>query len=503
MLGRLPVLSLLGVSSLTIVTGSVLFGWIGLATGGAVQLLSTLLRLPQAEPLYVAGGLAAYLVAGAAAWLVFRHRPGLGRGFANMASLRWYAGVSAAGALFSAGTLCGLGEVDSLGRCVATWSRSTAITLWVFGPALLILGDRFLRRFLAPIAGEAAATAATDVALIDEAVPGEDLSVVSVTTRPLHRRRLVLGSLLAIALITAGKMELSGGWDAGIVWWNILYLLPVYALASQLRLRGGLVGAAVAGLASLAGDAALVPSGAVGPQLTLAIYGQLLLLLVFGALVGRGAQREGQLVDGLVASHRRLERDLHRVVRALTGALSEKDEYTSGHLQRVKDYALEVGRRLGLDRRDLELLHIAGTLHDVGKIGIPEQILNKRGPLEEEERRVMQRHPEIGARILARLEGLKEAAPIVLHHQERWDGRRDGPYPGYPAGLSGEAIPLGSRIIAVVDAFDAMVTDRSYRRGLPPAQALRVLREERARQFDPRVVDTFLAVLAERPWQKA
>jgi HD-GYP domain-containing protein (c-di-GMP phosphodiesterase class II) len=283
----------------------------------------------------------------------------------------------------------------------------------------------------------------------------------------------------------------------------MLYLVPVYVLAAQMRLRGGLIGAAIAGVASLAGDAFLAPDGSLGPQITLAIYGQLLLLLVVGGLVGRGAQRERHLVDGLVESYRRLEQDLERVVLALTGALEEKDVYTEGHLQRVKSYALEVGRRLGLGERDLALLHIAATLHDIGKIGIPEHILNKPGPLGDEEREVMQRHPEIGARILARLDGLKDAAPIVLHHQERWDGRRDGPFPGYPAGLAGEEIPLGSRIIAVVDTFDALATTRPYRRALPVARAGEVLRSERGRQFDPQVVDTFLEVLAAQPWGAA
>lgn len=113
----------------------------------------------------------------------------------------------------------------------------------------------------------------------------------------------------------------------------------------------------------------------------------------------------------------------------------------------------------------------------------------------------MNRHPEIGARMLARIDGLREAAPLVLHHQERWDGRRDGRYPGYPAGLVGEAIPLGARIIAVVDCFDAMTTDRPYRRALAADDAREVLRTERGAQFDPRVVDTFLAVLDEQPWR--
>jgi HD-GYP domain-containing protein (c-di-GMP phosphodiesterase class II) len=164
-------------------------------------------------------------------------------------------------------------------------------------------------------------------------------------------------------------------------------------------------------------------------------------------------------------------------------------------------YAQEVGRRLGLGEHELELLQIASALHDIGKIAVPEAILNKPGCLAPDEREVVERHPETGARILENVEGLEAAAPLVRHHQERFDGRRDGEFPGYPQGIAGETIPLGARIIAVVDAFDAMTTDRAYRRACSAGAAARVLRAERGRQFDPRVVDLFLELLTERPWR--
>jgi HD-GYP domain-containing protein (c-di-GMP phosphodiesterase class II) len=141
-------------------------------------------------------------------------------------------------------------------------------------------------------------------------------------------------------------------------------------------------------------------------------------------------------------------------------------------------------------------------LHDIGKIGIPEDVLRKGGPLDPVEAEIMRRHPAIGARILERLDLLKGAAPIVLHHQERYDGDMSGTYPGYPGGLAGEQIPLGARIVAVVDAFDAMTTDRPYRNALAIDDAVATLRWERGRQFDPRVVDAFLQIVAERPWRE-
>jgi HD-GYP domain-containing protein (c-di-GMP phosphodiesterase class II) len=119
-------------------------------------------------------------------------------------------------------------------------------------------------------------------------------------------------------------------------------------------------------------------------------------------------------------------------------------------------------------------------------------------PHEEE---IMRRHPEIGAKLLEKLELLSELAPLVLHHQERFDGKRQGANPGYPRGLAGEEIPLGARIIAVVDAYDAMTTSRPYREALSVDDATATLRRERGRQFDPSVVDAFLDCLVERPWR--
>ncbi|MEZ5313972.1 MAG: HD domain-containing protein [Thermoanaerobaculia bacterium] len=152
------------------------------------------------------------------------------------------------------------------------------------------------------------------------------------------------------------------------------------------------------------------------------------------------------------------------MLSALRSAMEAKDQYTEGHLRRVCDFAVAVGRRMNLSEHDLERLEIASLLHDVGKIGIADSILRKPGPLDSRERQLMQRHPEIGAaRILENVKGLEDAATMVRHHQERFDGRLEGDFPGYPLGLSGDRIPLGARIIAVVDAFDAMTSDRPYR----------------------------------------
>lgn len=146
------------------------------------------------------------------------------------------------------------------------------------------------------------------------------------------------------------------------------------------------------------------------------------------------------------------------VIFALARAVEAKDSYTEGHLQRMAEYALVIGRRLGLGSAAMTALRYGALLHDVGKLGIDEVIIRKGGPLTPTEYVRMQQHPIIGERIVQPLHLAAAVAPIVRHHHERWDGR------GYPDGLAGEAIPLGARIVAVADAFDAMTTQRPYNR---------------------------------------
>lgn len=494
---QLPVLSLLAHTSVVFVVMAVLFGWTGLAAAGVAQFAFVVWRDGQV-PLWSLG---AYLVAGALAWVAMRFVPRLGRGFPGLRSLGWFAAAAAAGAAFSSSVITwSSSHVASFWSTVAIWSRSTTVTVWVFGPPLIILGARWLRPWLAPIPGESIAAPPREVRLEWEPAPGAARHVADVETREIDEARTAGLSLAMAVAITAGKLFFAGGWGPAVNWWDLLYLAPVIIMAARLRITGGLLGAGVVGLLSLAGDAFLAPPGGLSQPDVLAVYAQLLLFWVVGALLGRAADREGRLLEELAESHQRLRQDLRRVVRALSGALEAKDEYTEGHLRRVTEYAVEVGRRLGLAGRELERLRIASTLHDMGKIAIPETLLRKPDKLTPEELAVMRRHPEIGARLLADIDGLQDVAPLVLHHHERWDGRTDGEQPGYPAGLAGEEISLGSRIIAVVDTFDAMTTDRPYRRALPVTRAKDELVDERGKQFDPAVVDVFLELLDERPW---
>ncbi|NCG56718.1 MAG: response regulator [Proteobacteria bacterium] len=199
-------------------------------------------------------------------------------------------------------------------------------------------------------------------------------------------------------------------------------------------------------------------------------------------------------VDDFIASMQRARMralNIHEVkgmrdtVEALLVALESKDKYLNGHSVRVRNMAIKLGALAGLDRGQLRILGYAALLHDVGKIGVHEDILNKTDKLTEEEYKAIQRHPEISAEIIAPVPFLNPSVNAVRHHHERWDGR------GYPDGLSGEQIPLMARIISVVDAFDAMTSDRSYRSALSHEVALQKIQSGKGEQFDPRIADLF------------
>jgi HD-GYP domain-containing protein (c-di-GMP phosphodiesterase class II) len=201
------------------------------------------------------------------------------------------------------------------------------------------------------------------------------------------------------------------------------------------------------------------------------------ILMPFASLLGfhvRAAQRYCYIKDVLVG-----------LTRSLTAAIDAKDEYTYGHSERVARAAVELGRELGLREAELSDIYLAGLLHDIGKIGVRDDLLTKRGPLTDEEFKHVQQHPVIGHRILAGLEAIAHLLPGVLYHHERVDGR------GYPEGLIGQSIPLLARILAVADAFDAMNTSRPYRSAIPAGRVDQILRDGAGAQWDSAVIDAY------------
>ena len=173
---------------------------------------------------------------------------------------------------------------------------------------------------------------------------------------------------------------------------------------------------------------------------------------------------------------------------ALNQMLDLKDLNTGVHGTRLAEWAVRIGQDLGLDEGGLEDIEVAALLHDAGKVGVPDAILRKPGPLDPEEWRVMRMHPEFSWAVLRLVPGLERASLFALHHHEKYDGS------GYPGGLRGHEIPIGARIVSVIDAFDAMVATRPYKQGLPCDEALRRLTTDSGSHFDPVVVEHFMRI---------
>jgi len=209
------------------------------------------------------------------------------------------------------------------------------------------------------------------------------------------------------------------------------------------------------------------------------------------------ALRNATLFEDLRVQLDRNQELFLQTITALAQAIEAKDTYTMGHTQRVSEYSLQICEHLRKTKRiphwdQFEKdLKIAALLHDIGKIGVPEQVLNKIDPLTDQEFELIKKHPIIGEEILAPIKELKDVIGAVRSHHERYDGS------GYPEGLSGAKIPLLAAVISVADAFDAMTSDRSYRKAFPAYKAVEIIKEEKGKQFNPQVVDAFLAFYEE------
>ena len=265
------------------------------------------------------------------------------------------------------------------------------------------------------------------------------------------------------------------------------FYFPVLLAAHWFRARGGIVTGVAAGI--LASPHVIAGSTPIDQGAD-----AWLIRAVFYVGIGASAgylrnifvQRSNRLEKAIVT----LTRTYARTLRSLMRLLAHHDEETSSHCERVATNARTVGRAMGLRPLELETLYWAGYLHDLGKIASPARMLLKEGPLSPEEYEVMKQHTTIGAEtIMTITPAFQEIAEAVRSHHERWDGN------GYPNGLAGEEIPLFGRILGVVDAFEAMTSDRPYRKAMDPSRARDILAKEAGMQFDSAIVQTFLGLL--------
>jgi len=223
--------------------------------------------------------------------------------------------------------------------------------------------------------------------------------------------------------------------------------------------------------------------------LTAIILGAIALLwLILRGVYGRSSKRIVQQAKALESALVERDRTYDATLTALASALDVRDTETGGHSDRVLRYMELVIGAMGISGEQTAFLRRGALLHDIGKIGVPDNILRKPAALSDAEWQTMRRHPEFGARIIAGIPFLQDVSQIVRHHHERWDGK------GYPDRLAGEAIPLGARIFAVADSFDAMTSDRPYRRAMSVEEACDEIARCRATQFDPTVVDAFMTI---------
>jgi putative nucleotidyltransferase with HDIG domain len=188
--------------------------------------------------------------------------------------------------------------------------------------------------------------------------------------------------------------------------------------------------------------------------------------------------------------YQQMQRGIYQSLLGLANALEAKDVYTRGHSERVGAASRRLALALGLSPTEAETISRAGLLHDIGKIGVPETVLRKAGPLSSDEWLVMRRHPIIGAQIVAPFEFFTAGATVIRHHHERVDGS------GYPDGLAGSAIPLGARIVAVADVYDALTSDRPYRRAMSEDEARAFLRSQAGQGLDAEIVGVFIGLSA-------
>ena len=492
-------------------TAGLLFGGLGIAGAAAGQFAAVWITRDSPSDALILS--LSFALTGVIGWAVFRYVPKLGRGLPNLRSFLWTLAAAFVGGPRRLRADAGLLRLRPARRrgprrllWIWTWGTGALVSATLLAPPILLLFDRYGRRWMVPIPGRA---------------PGRGRSAGRRGFPAAARRRSSSSPLRWPAMRGTGRgiscwaprwcwrrrpLGLGLVWllPRGNEWTTLVYLLPILWAALRYGLRGGVLAASGSGLCHLRvsrGWWSSLRHDRIASSEVWTGRADLLILSVAGALVGWSRQREVRLREELIESNRLLRRDLVRVSDALIQAVEAKDAYTGGHLRRVSEYAVAVGEKLGLRGRDLETLHYASLLHDVGKLGVPESVLRKEGPLDAQETGQMRRASgdrgaDAGAAGTAARRGpARSPPPGALRRRARRAAS------GLSAGNLGGADPARRahhrrggclrRHDHDPPLSECAAPDGGRGRAPPGAGA----------QFDPLVVDAFLDCLAERPWR--
>ncbi len=319
-----------------------------------------------------------------------------------------------------------------------------------------------------------------------------------------HGARLIILIVLLACLIIVGRLTRQVGYSRYLIAAIVSVIgIPAYYLIYPITGHGEWVFSLLV--------IAITSQWGTRPGLTAALlssieYGFIIYYQTSGitdAFILAGILAVSAVIIGTLVKHREtalvarahmadeLEKTSAATLIALSRALDARDQDTEGHSERVAVLAEKIGRKIGLEEADLCSMYLAALLHDIGKIGIPDAILHKSGPLDEQEWALMRKHPRIGYDILQNIPFLAPALDAILQHHEKYNGK------GYPAGLSGDAISLPARILTVVDVYDALTSHRPYRPAFSPEKALEMILEQAGQQFDPEVVQALAHILVD------
>jgi putative nucleotidyltransferase with HDIG domain len=302
---------------------------------------------------------------------------------------------------------------------------------------------------------------------------------------PKNRYQGYLMAIAATMVAVIGYFRLS----SFFLHTEIIFILSVIGITARWGARQGVFAAL---LATISNGVLHIYFEQNQPNFEIFAFGGFFFVSAF--IVGALTQQREADLKARSEMNEKLNRTYSETLRALVAALDTRDSETGGHSERVTMIALSIGHQMKLDQKLIQQIHWGALLHDVGKIGVPDQILQKPGPLTEEEWKIMRTHPQIGFQMLQRISFLQPVLDVVLHHHERFDGS------GYPSGLAGENIPLPARIFSVADAFDAITNDRPYRNALSKDEAVVEIQQCVNKQFDAEVVAAF-KIAFEQGWE--